>query len=196
MKRRSSPDWWRWAIGRASKRFAANGHLPYWRYRLILGQVPIACVDILPAELGTASVRVGLIKRRDEHGHLRWAMIGGGVHRNETLGEAIDRHVKETLGKDACLELPRDEAYPDAVGQYFPSPRAGYGHDPRKHAIALTYWGTLSGPIAVGGEAEDFKWFDASSVPDQSAFGYGHGITVTRVMAALPHVPLHHEPRL
>lgn len=173
-------------LGRLSARLAVEGPLPYWRYRLVLGQLPIVCVDVLPVRETSRGFEVGLIKRHDRDGQLRWAMVGGGVHRGETVTEAIARHVRITLGGAARVELPCDEAHPHAVGQYFPQPRAGFGHDPRKHAVALSYWARLSGPVTPLDEAVAFAWFPAEALPPADDFGFGHELTVARLVAALP----------
>jgi ADP-ribose pyrophosphatase YjhB (NUDIX family) len=169
-----------------SERLAIDGPLPYWRYRLLLGQLPIVCVDVLPVREADAGFEVGLIERYDRERQLRWAMVGGGVHRGETVGDAIARHVRITLGAGARAELPDGEARPHAVGQYFPQPRAGYGHDPRKHAVALSYWARLSGPVAPRDEAVGFAWFPADALPPAGDFGFGHELTVARLVATLP----------
>jgi ADP-ribose pyrophosphatase YjhB (NUDIX family) len=177
---------WKRMLGQTSARLATHGKLPYWRHRLILGQVPIACVDLLPTRQTDGHTEVGLIKRRDEHGGIRWAMLGGGVYRGETIAEALDRHVRDTLGSDAKIELPDGQEHPPAVGQYFPRPRPGFGYDPRKHAIALSYWATLSGDTTPIGEAVSFDWFGVGAIPPDSEFGYGHELTVARLIRALP----------
>jgi ADP-ribose pyrophosphatase YjhB (NUDIX family) len=177
---------WRSFLGRLSASLAVSGRLPYWRYRLVLGQVPIACVDVLPVRETETGWEVGLIKRRDEHGRLRWAMVGGGVHRDETLAEAIERHVAITLGDGVTFELLGEEEHPHAVGQYFPSRRSGFGHDPRKHAIALSYRVRVSGPVVPMDEAAAFAWFARDALPPASDFGYGHELVVARLVAALP----------
>jgi ADP-ribose pyrophosphatase YjhB (NUDIX family) len=109
-------------------------------------------------------------------------MIGGGIFRNETILEALDRHVKTTLGVRAAISLPSDEAHPHVVGQYFPTMRLGYGHDPRKHAVALSYWAEFRGEASPMGEAHDFSWFRLSQIPDDASFGYGHEIVVRRLI--------------
>jgi ADP-ribose pyrophosphatase YjhB (NUDIX family) len=176
---------WKRVLGRVSARLARYGKLPYWRYRLLLGQVPIACVDLMPVRQRNGRTQIGLIKRRDERGGVRWAMLGGGVWRGETIAAALDRHVKETLGEEATIELPDGQEHPPAVGQYFPQLRPGFGHDPRKHSIAVSYWAALSGETTAMGEAEDFDWFDLAAIPPDSEFGYGHELIVARLVENL-----------
>lgn len=183
---RTLTPFWKAVLGEVSARLAVDGRLPYWRYRLILGQVPIICVDVLPVRRTDGRYEAGLIKREDENGDLRWAMIGGGVYRGETLAIALERHVKDTLGEHAAIELLADEAFPQAVGQYFPNGRSGFGHDPRKHAVALSYWAILSGETTAMGEAKAFEWFDLAEMPAAWEFGYGHEMTVARLVKSLP----------
>jgi ADP-ribose pyrophosphatase YjhB (NUDIX family) len=169
----------------AGSLWEVSGPVPYWRYRLIRRQVPIACVDVMPVRLQSGLYEVGFIKRVDENGEVKWAMIGGGVYRNETVIDAMRRHVQESLGPDAHIQAPCEEQ-PHAAGQYFPKPRRGYGTDPRKHSIALSYWTFFEGtPAVTGREAEDFDWFAIEAIPRDEEFGYGHGPIAHRVVIAL-----------
>jgi ADP-ribose pyrophosphatase YjhB (NUDIX family) len=176
-------------VGWASKHAERDGRLPYWRYRLILGQVPIACVDILLVRTDVTPYQVGLIKRFDENQEMRWAMVGGAIHRGETVTEAVRRHVRDTLGPRATIELATGEGRPQALGQYFPTPRPGYGHDPRKHAIAVSYWGRFAGQAVAMGEAEAVGWFEVDDVPALTEFGYGHGEVVATILEAIGRPP-------
>lgn len=177
--------WVRRLIGRLGAALAVSGRLSYWRYRLVLGQLPIACVDIVAVRQTARGYEVGLIERRDERGDLRWAMIGGGVHRNETVEEAIVRQVRITLGDGAVVELPGDRVRPHAIGQYFPTRRPGFGYDPRKHAISLSYRVGVSGPLVPMDEAVSFAWFAVGDLPPGSAFGYDHELVVEQLVESL-----------
>ena len=136
-------------------------------YARIRRLVPIACIDVLPVQDG----RLGLI-RRDVPGGQGWNMVGGAVVHGETLADALARHVKSTLGDGVSWTEP-DYSRPDALGEYFPDERPGFGWDPRKHAIATTYCLALSGPVDPRNEARDFRWFDRDTVPPPGQIGFG-----------------------
>jgi Domain of unknown function (DUF4916) len=67
--------------------------------------------------------------------------------------------------------------------EYFTQPEAVH-HDPRKHAVALTYSAACTGVPVACGEASDFRWF---SMTDLSAvhFGFGQGDVVVQVATAV-----------
>jgi ADP-ribose pyrophosphatase YjhB (NUDIX family) len=142
-------------------------------YARIQELVPIACIDALPYRRSINGYEVCLIRRAVPAGGLGWTLIGGGVYRGETLGEALARHLRGTLGPDVRWDDP-DYDRPDAVGQYFPA-RQGFPVDPRKHAIALTYLVEMTGQPVAEGEAEDFGWFDPRALPQSTEVGFGQG---------------------
>jgi ADP-ribose pyrophosphatase YjhB (NUDIX family) len=176
---------YRRSVGWLAGRLARDGRLPYWRYRIVLGQVPIACVDVVPVRVREGRREIGLITRRDDRGRTSWAMVGGGVHRGESVAEAIARHVRETLGLGVRADLPGAGVRPQAIGEYFPQGRPGHGRDPRKHAVAPTYLVRIDGEPEPQGEALGFAWFSPDALPAPAEFGYGHGEVVTRALAHL-----------
>lgn len=145
---------------------------------MIRGSVPIVCVDILMSRKSEPS-KVGLIYRTTFNGGFGWCLVGGAVLRDEPLLDAVDRHVKSTLGPD--IELDRSTLRLCTVIEYFSHPHLGEFHDPRKHAIALTYSGIGDGTANPIGEALQFDWFDANRLADVE-FGFGQGEVVRRIL--------------
>jgi ADP-ribose pyrophosphatase YjhB (NUDIX family) len=154
--------------------------IPEDEYELIQRRVPIACVDLLPLKPDRSAV--GLIRRETYGGEEGWCLIGGAVLKDEELLDAIRRHVKSTLGPDFLPDLSR--AQPLTTIQYFTDPRLGDFHDPRKHAIALTYAAPCIGTAAARGEAREFRWFKRDQLPDVS-FGFGQGKVVDQLLISL-----------
>lgn len=150
------------------------------RYEEVVALVPIVCLDVIP--LCPRSGACLLIRRWLPSGGLGWNIVGGGVYREETLDHALARHVSSTLGPDVAWDLPQLER-PDAVEQYLPNPRSGFAHDPRKHAIALTYLLPLTGEPVASGEAEEVRWFTPADLPLPQEFGFGQGPLVHRLVA-------------
>jgi ADP-ribose pyrophosphatase YjhB (NUDIX family) len=138
--------------------------------------VPIACVDALAVRFDRAQPgrieSIGLILREAPGDGLKWCLAGGRIRIGESIAEALARHVHETLGNEVGLKtIPGGE--PVYVAQYFPTPRPGFGVDPRKHAIALTYVVTLTGRIEPHGEAVEFRWFAVDGQPTREEWGFG-----------------------
>lgn len=73
---------------------------------------------------------------------------------------------------------------PATVGQYLPKARSDGPHDPRKHAIALTYVVILTGTASPRGEAIGFDWFTIASLP-LDEMGFGQEIVVRRLLQQL-----------
>lgn len=159
---------------------AGSRWIPEEKYECIRASVPIVCVDVLLSPHNIPE-QIGLIHRTTYDGGFGWCLIGGAVLRNEHLLDAVDRHVKASLG--ACIRVIRSSICLGAVIEYFSEPELGDFYDPRKHAVALTYAAECKafGKPEVSGEALDFRWFSIDSLPDIS-FGFGQGEAVARVL--------------
>jgi ADP-ribose pyrophosphatase YjhB (NUDIX family) len=158
---------------------------------------PIPCVDVLPYREWTNAdgqqIReVGLIRRRvprKEGGWTEgWALVGGRVYYNESLKDAIDRHVVDTLDTTVTWDASIDShRYPTTVGEYFPSLRPGEAFDPRQHSIALSYVVDLGGPPRAVGEALEFRWFALDEIPGAD-IGFNQWTVVKRLLERISHV--------
>ena len=153
--------------------------LPHDLYATIDASVPIVCADFVPVRRDAAGTltHLGLIRRSSPFGEV-WCHLGGRVWRGETLAQAIERHLADSL-TGLTLGLAPDPQ-PDYVYQWFPddiappaATKAGttalsYGRDPRKHAIGLTFVLDAAGEAAVrpGGEALDFAFHPIDSLPN------------------------------
>lgn len=156
------------------------------QWEFVQAKVPIACVDVLPVRLDpidSATVTsIGLILRETPREGRRWCLIGGRLLRGESLGEAVQRQIRETLGEKVTVGIPSHQQ-PTYVVQYFTDPKPGGCVDPRQHAIGLTYCLPLKGDIHPQGEALEFAWFDTNSLPSPDRFGFDQH----RVVAACLH---------
>ncbi len=149
-------------------------------------RLPIACVDALPVRLsgkGANIQSVGLILRHTPAEGDRWCLVGGRILYRETLSEALDRHVRITLGDRVSWNSLTSEQ-PLKVIQYFPERTPGYGWDTRQHAVAMTFAIDLDGDPVPQGEALDFKWFAAAEL-DEVRFGFDQGTAVRACLTAL-----------
>jgi ADP-ribose pyrophosphatase YjhB (NUDIX family) len=159
---------------------AGNGWIPGELYKSIEASVPIVCVDVLLSPCGSPK-QIGLIQRTTYDDGFGWCLIGGRVLRDESLSDAVNRHVLATLGES--IKVVRSSMRLGAVIEYFSKPELGDFHDPRKHAVALTYSAAcdLNGEPEIRGEAVDFHWFSIDDLPDID-FGFGQGEAVARVL--------------
>lgn len=108
-----------------------------------------------------------------------WCLIGGAVLRNEPLVDAVERHVRSTLGDK--LAVDRSTLELRTVIEYFTQQDIGEFHDPRKHAVALTYVGICEGEGAPTGEALEFDWFRVDQLSAVS-FGFGQDAAAVRAL--------------
>jgi ADP-ribose pyrophosphatase YjhB (NUDIX family) len=164
---------------------AAGGRwIPQAEYDLILARVPIVCVDLIPLS-GDQPPKIGLIERETYEGGKGWCLVGGAVLRNESLTEAISRHLRATLGEDFSID-PETLHLVDVI-EYFTKPGLGEFYDPRKHAVSMTYAGCCGGRVRVeeDGEASGFAWFGQDELKDVE-FGFNQGAIVKRFLGGSP----------
>lgn len=143
-------------------------YIPDDLYSQIERNIPIICVDFVPIRRGQRGREVGLILRESPFGHV-WCHLGGRVRLGETIGDALRRHARDTLGVDIN---PGPDPQPVFVYQWFPDelrPPADLvtGRDPRKHAVALSFVIDLyEEEPDPRDEALDFGYFPIESLPN------------------------------
>jgi ADP-ribose pyrophosphatase YjhB (NUDIX family) len=143
-----------------------------WKW--VQDTLPIACCDVVPVQVGNdgrSIAKIGLIYRDTPHQGMRWCMVGGRMHRNQTIAEAGTRQLRETLGPDVRFEIDPNRQ-PDFVVQYFTSRRPVGFLDPRQHAITMAIVVAIYGDITAMGEAQSFQWFDRDALPSTYHFGF------------------------
>lgn len=160
---------------------AGDRWIPQAKYDLILARVPIVCVDLIPLSADQPP-RIGLVERETYEGGKGWCLVGGAVLRNESLTEAVRRHLCATLGDDVGIDP--ETLHLVNVIEYFTELGLGEFYDPRKHAVSLTYVGRCSGRVRVeeNGEASRFAWFSQDELNDLE-FGFNQGAIVRRFLA-------------
>lgn len=142
-----------------------------WRW--VQQSVPIVCVDAVPLRRSASgeALQVGLILRDTPHQGRRWCMVGGRVMRDQTLAEALTRHLRQTLG-DAVQFSIGEDPQPLYVSQYFTARRPVGVIDPRQHSVAMNYCVDVRGDVTAGGEAHDFAWFEPGRLPPREQLGF------------------------
>lgn len=137
--------------------------LPTDLYETIEKSMPLTCVDFV--EMTDAGV--GLILRDSPFGQV-WCHLGGRILRGERIADGLRGHARETLAVE--VDLPADPQ-PGYVCQWFPDdirPDDGvdHGHDPRKHAIALSFVVEFHGTPEPQNEALDYRHFAVDALPE------------------------------
>jgi ADP-ribose pyrophosphatase YjhB (NUDIX family) len=161
---------------------AGDRWIPEEEYKTIRNRVPIVCVDLLPVN-NEQTLRVGLIRRDTCNNRQGWCLVGGAVLIDEALDNAVVRHLSATLGSG--MSLVSGTLRMITVAEYFRQARPAALHDPRKHAIALTYLGEVTGNPAPTGEASDFQWFPPDQLPSGPEFGFGQDRVVNKLIRAV-----------
>lgn len=163
------------------------GWLDHERLEAARGELPMVYVEAVPVRvdhLGRIE-RIGLLLRPQPDGAISRAIVSGRVLYNETVREALWRHLTEDLGPDAAPQLPTGTA-PFTVVEYFPDPdRSGF-HDPRQHAVALCFVVPVEGECSPSQDALEFSWLtpaEALGGGVASELSDGHDRLVRRALA-------------
>jgi len=150
-------------------------------------QVPMVYVEAVPVRvdhLGRIE-RIGLLLRAQPDGTISRAIVSGRILHDETIREALWRHLTKDLGPDAAPQLPTGNA-PFTVVEYFPDPSRSGFHDPRQHAVALCFIVPVEGECSPSQDALEFSWL----TPDEAVGSHvtselsdGHDRLVRRALA-------------
>jgi ADP-ribose pyrophosphatase YjhB (NUDIX family) len=149
--------------------------------------VPMVYVEAVPVRvdhLGRIE-RIGLLLAPQPDGTLTRAIVSGRVLYDETIREALWRHLTKDLGPDAAPQLPSAVA-PFTVVEYFPDPARSGFHDPRQHAVALCFVVPVEGECRPSQDALEFSWLtpeEALSGVNGSELSEGHDRLVRRALA-------------
>lgn len=156
-------------------------------------RVPMVYVEAVPVRvdhLGRIE-KVGLLLRAQQDGSVSRAVVSGRVLHNESLRDALWRHLSKDLGPEADPAIPPGVA-PFTVAEYFSDATAGGFHDPRQHAVALGYIVPCSGECAPAQDALNLAWLspaEATSTHIAQEMSAGHGRLVRRALAYVGQLP-------
>lgn len=158
--------------------------LPPYELDEVRSKVPMVYVEAIPVRLNAdgSVALVGTLLRITEAG-LQRSFVAGRVLYQETLREALVRHLEKDLG---TMALPRlaPSLVPFAVNEYYPTP--GFGlHDARQHAVALAYVVVIDGDVEPCDDALDFSWFTPEQASDPMLhldMESGHGVLLRRLL--------------
>lgn len=141
------------------------GWLPAEDLSEVRERMPIVYVEVIPVRLADFGrvQKVGLLLRAMPDGTISRAVVSGRVLFNETVREALWRHITKDLGPDCEPVLPMSMR-PMTVAEYFPDPTRSGFHDPRQHAVSLVFVVPMNGMCEPQEDALDFTWLS----PDEA----------------------------
>lgn len=153
-----------------------NGLLKWSVYQLGVDILPIICADIIPVRRDGEIIKIGVIQRATGPEAGKLAVTGGRVKRDQTIIDAISRHLNNDLSiSDWKFYSGNNECSPFYVQQYFNETEAkgNYGYDPTKHSVALTYLLQIGQEPKPKNEATEFIWIEESEIPRTTAYNHG-----------------------
>jgi 8-oxo-dGTP diphosphatase len=123
---------------------------------------PMVTVDAVVFAISGDSVKLLLIKRKNDPFKGQWAIPGGFIGIDEELDVAVERELAEETGLTGVkLEQMHTFGKP--------------GRDPRGRQITVVYMGVITkglDRIKAGDDAEDAQWFDIENLPSNMAFDH------------------------
>ena len=122
-------------------------------------QLPILYVEALPVRTNSQGriTEVGLLLRAMPDGSISRALVSGRVLHGEQIRDALIRNLEKDLGNLALPLLPATTV-PVSISEYFPDPAITGLHDPRQHAVALSYLIPVQGDCAPSQAALNLAW--------------------------------------
>ena len=124
---------------------------------------PMVTVDAVIFAVSGDSVKLLLIKRKNDPFKGQWAIPGGFIGIDEELDDAITRELAEETG---LVGVKLEQMHT------FGKP----GRDPRGRQITVVYMGIITegfDRIKAGDDAQEARWFDINSLPcDNMAFDH------------------------
>ena len=124
--------------------------IPAQQYQQIIEVLPILCVDVV---IQNSQGEYFLVKRDNEPRKGEWWVIGGRLHKGETLEQAVVRKVREETGLN--VEAMQPIGYYEAVSQENP-----FGLASRLHAVSVVFATVVDGdqPIKLDDQSTDWKY--------------------------------------
>ena len=126
-------------------------------------QLPILYVEALPVRTNAAGkvIEIGLLLRAMPDGSISRSLVSGRVLYGELVRDALIRHLEKDLGNLALPILP-NSTLPVCITEYFPDPEISGLHDPRQHAVALSYLIPVQGDCSPSQASLNLAWLTPS----------------------------------
>ncbi|KKQ74309.1 MAG: hypothetical protein US96_C0035G0013 [Candidatus Woesebacteria bacterium GW2011_GWB1_38_5b] len=146
---------------------------------IIIPNMPISCVDVIPVRHTERGYEIGIIKRGTGSQAGKLAIVGGRIFKDEYPNDAIRRHLIKDLNVHGFAHFGKATDHSPFFLQMYAhansSQAEGYGFDPTKQAITLTYLVQIDEqPQPSGDEAIEYLWIDSEEqIPEDTAFNHG-----------------------
>jgi hypothetical protein len=134
-------------------------------------QLPILYVEALPVRTDSQGklIQIGLLLRAMPDDSISRSLVSGRVLYGERVRDALLRHLEKDLGPLALPILP-SSTVPVSISEYFPDPEISGLHDPRQHAVALSFLIPVQGDCAPSQASLDLAWITPKeALSDQMA---------------------------
>jgi len=146
---------------------------------------PMVTVDAVVFAVSGDSVKLLLIKRKNDPFKGQWAIPGGFIGIDEELDDAITRELAEETGLTGVkLEQMHTFGKP--------------GRDPRGRQITVVYMGVITegfDRIKAGDDAQQAQWFDINALPPNNMAFDHDAVTKFAIerLKAKPAAPKYHQ---
>ena len=130
--------------------------IPRNRYIYIIESVPVLCVDLV---LVNRSGKYLLIKRCNEPLKGEWWVVGGRVHKGETIEEAGRRKAKQEISVD--IYDPTPIGYFEAAHQKHP-----FGLESVYHAVSIVLHADIKDEDKIRLDSQSMEWKFSDNLPN------------------------------
>ncbi|MDD5774806.1 MAG: NUDIX domain-containing protein [Candidatus Omnitrophica bacterium] len=130
--------------------------IPEDEYARVLEVVPVLCVDVM---LFNRKGECLLVKRTNEPLKGQWWVIGGRVHKGETLSQAAIRKIREESGVNVSAVEPvgyyEEVAHINRFGSLIPL-----------HAVSVVFTATIDDSALIKLDDQSSEWKYSTHIPD------------------------------
>lgn len=132
------------------------GRIPAEQYKQIVEAIPILCVDLLVKNLNGEYL---LVERTNEPLKGRYWVIGGRVHKGETIRQAATRKAKEELGlRVQDMEFVGFHEY-----MFRENP---FGLESGVHTVSIVFLTTVDGRQRIELDSQAASWKYSKELPE------------------------------
>lgn len=124
-------------------------------YKQIVETVPILCVDIVVRD---ASGKYLLVRRENEPLKNKWWVVGGRVHKGESLRQAAARKVES----ETCLRVKNLQVIGYYEGKFA---EQQLDIDGGIHAVSIVFSAEIEGAQSIELDAQSSEWKFADRLP-------------------------------
>ena len=130
--------------------------IPEDEYARIVEILPVLCVDVM---LFNRRGECLLVKRRNEPLKGQWWVIGGRVHKGETLSQAAIRKIREESGLSLSSVEP--------VGYYEETSHVNrFGSPTPLHTVSVVFTAAIDDSASIKLDDQSSEWKYSALIPD------------------------------